>query len=56
MQGRALGPQYENDLIMGGARTVPEGGHLFHFNLAGNRKKIGVEDPRREDRVADNLF
>jgi glucose/arabinose dehydrogenase len=52
--GRALGPQYEGDLIMGAARTSLEGGHLFHFNLTGNRRKIGVDDPRLEDRVADN--
>jgi aldose sugar dehydrogenase len=53
--GRALGPQYEGDLIMGGARDFLEGGHLFHLNLTGNRRKIGVDDPRLEDRVADNL-
>jgi glucose/arabinose dehydrogenase len=53
--GRALGPQFEGDLFMGGARTTLVGGHLFHFNLTGNRKKIGVSDPRIEDRVADNL-
>jgi glucose/arabinose dehydrogenase len=53
--GRGLGPQYENDLIMGGARPDLEGGHLFHFNLTGNRRKIAVDDPRLEDRVADNL-
>ena len=55
MKGRGLGPQYENDLFMGAARTSLEGGHLFHFNLTGNREKIGVDDPRLEDRVADNL-
>ncbi len=55
MKGRGLGPQYENDLFMGAARTFLEGGHLFHFNLTGNRRKIGVDDPRLEDRVADNL-
>jgi hypothetical protein len=32
-----------------------EGGYLFHFNLTGNRTKVGVDDPRLEDRVADNL-
>jgi glucose/arabinose dehydrogenase len=53
--GRALGPQFEGDLFMGGARTTLAGGHLFHFNLTGNRKKIGVDDPRIEDRIADNL-
>jgi glucose/arabinose dehydrogenase len=55
VRGRGLGPQYEGDLFMGGARPFLEGGHLFHFNLAGNRRKIGVDDPRLEDRVADNL-
>ncbi len=26
----------------------------MRFNLTGNRRKIGVDDPRLEDRVADN--
>jgi glucose/arabinose dehydrogenase len=55
MSSRALGPQYQWDLFMGGARVFLEGGHLFHLNLTGNRRKIGVDDPRLEDRVADNL-
>jgi len=55
MTGRGLGPQYEGDLFMGGARPFLQGGHLFHFNLTGNRRKIGVDDPRLEDRVADNI-
>ncbi|HEX5889477.1 MAG TPA: PQQ-dependent sugar dehydrogenase [Pyrinomonadaceae bacterium] len=55
VRGRALGPQFEGDLFVGGARPFLEGGHLFHFNLTGNRLKIGVDDPRLEDRVADNL-
>ena len=55
MRGRALGPQYAGDLFMGAARDFLEGGHLFHFNLTGNRRKIAVDDPRLEDRVADNL-
>ena len=55
MQGRALGPQYQNDLFIGGARTFLAGGHLFHFNLTGNRRKIGVDDPNLDDRVADNI-
>jgi aldose sugar dehydrogenase len=55
MNGRALGPQYHGDLFMGGARNLLEGGHLFHLQLTGNRRKIGVDDPRLEDRVADNL-
>jgi glucose/arabinose dehydrogenase len=54
LDGRALGPQYDGDLFVGAARTTLEGGYLFHFNITGNRQKIGVDDPRLEDRVADN--
>ena len=50
----ALGPQYKNDLFVGAARTTLEGGYIFRFNLTGNRRKIAVDDPRLEDRVADN--
>ena len=55
MIGRGLGAQFQNDLFMGAATANLEGGYLFHFNLTGNRNKIGVDDPRLEDRVADNL-
>lgn len=55
VKGRGLGSQFEGDLFVGAARTTLEGGHLFHFNLTGNRKKIAVDDPRLEDRVADNF-
>jgi len=55
MDGSGIGPQYDGDLFMGAARTTLQGGHLFRFNLTGNRRKIGVDDPRLEDRVADNL-
>ncbi|MGH2529697.1 MAG: hypothetical protein ACRDH0_10275, partial [Actinomycetota bacterium] len=36
--------------------SVPEplGGPLFRFDLTGNRKKVAVDDPRLDDRVADN--
>ena len=54
ISGRALGPQYAGDLIVGAARTTLEGGYLFRFNLTGNRRMIGVDDPRLDDRVADN--
>jgi hypothetical protein len=53
--GRGLGPQYDGDLFVGAARPFLEGGFLWHFNLTGNRRKIGVDDPRLADRVADNL-
>ena len=55
ISSRALGPQYEGDMILGAARTTLLGGNLFRFNLTGNRRKIAVDDPRLEDRVADNL-
>ncbi len=55
VKGRALGPQFAGDLFMGAATPLLDGGYLFHFNLAGNRTKVGVDDPRLEDRVADNV-
>jgi glucose/arabinose dehydrogenase len=55
VSGRGLGPQFENDLFMGAATPALEGGYLFHFDLTGNRRNIGVDDPRLQDRVADNL-
>jgi glucose/arabinose dehydrogenase len=55
ISSRALGPQYLGDMITGGATPILLGGHLFHFNLTGNRDKIAVDDPRLADHVADNL-
>lgn len=54
MNGRGLGPQFDGDLFVGFSVPEPENGPLFHFNLTGNRRKIGVDDPRLADRVADN--
>ena len=55
IDGRGLGPQYDGDLLAGLAEDEPEEGVLFRFNLTGNRRAIGVDDPRLADRVADNL-
>jgi len=55
VRGQALGPQFEGDLFVGAATPLLNGGYLFRFNLTGNGKKIAVDDPRLEDRVADNL-
>jgi hypothetical protein len=41
-------------LFVGAATPLTAGGYLFHFNLTGNRRRIAVDDPRLEDRVADN--
>jgi glucose/arabinose dehydrogenase len=56
MRDRSLGPQYEGDLFVGSARTFLLNGQIFRLDLTGNRRKIGVDDPRLEDRVADNNF
>jgi aldose sugar dehydrogenase len=53
--GRALGAQYNGNLFMGGARDFLFSGHIFRMKITGNRQKVGVDDPRIEDRVADNL-
>jgi glucose/arabinose dehydrogenase len=55
VKGSALGPQFDGDLFVAAARPFLQGGHLFRFNLTGNRRKVAVDDPRLEDRVADNL-
>jgi glucose/arabinose dehydrogenase len=55
VSSRALGPQYQGDMIVGAARDFLLGGTLFRFNLTGNRQNIAVDDPRLADRVADNL-
>ena len=49
------GSRFEGDLFVAAARPFLEGGHLFHFNLTGNRRAIRTDDFRLEDRVADNL-
>jgi glucose/arabinose dehydrogenase len=55
IEGRGLGGQYDGDLILGGARDFLLDGHLFRLRIAGNRRKIIVNDPRLHDGVADNL-
>ena len=54
VKGRGLGPEFEGDLFVGSARTFLLNGQLFRMQLTGNRQKIAVDDPRLEDRVADN--
>jgi aldose sugar dehydrogenase len=55
IDGRGLGPQNDGSLIVGGARDVLLGGHLFRLKLTGDRRRIAVDDARLEDRVADNF-
>lgn len=55
IDGKGLGANYKGDLIVGAARPTLAGGYLFHFKLNGNGRRINVNDPRLQDRVADNL-
>ncbi|HET8564816.1 MAG TPA: PQQ-dependent sugar dehydrogenase, partial [Candidatus Binatia bacterium] len=54
LNSSALGAEYQGNLFMGSARTFLENGYLFRFKLAPDRSDIVVDDPRLEDRVADN--
>jgi glucose/arabinose dehydrogenase len=54
LSGRGLGAQFEGDLFVGAATPLTVGGYLFRLQLTGNRQRIAVNDPRLEDRVADN--
>ncbi len=51
----ASGPQFAGDRFVGAGTPLLRGGYLFRFKLTGNRRKVAVDDPRLEDRVADNL-
>jgi glucose/arabinose dehydrogenase len=55
LNSRELGPQFFGDLFVGFSTTDTLGGPLFRMQLTGNRRRIAVDDPRLEDRVADNL-
>ena len=53
--GRGLGRRYEGDLFVAAARPFLEGGHLFHFNLTRDRRRVDTNDRRLRDGVADNI-
>ena len=55
LDSRRLGRKYRGDLFMAGARDLLEGGHLFRIELTGNRRAVDPDDPRLDDRVADNI-
>ena len=55
VEGNALGGQFQGDLLMGAATPLLEGGYLFRFDVLGNGRRIGVDDARLRDDVADNL-
>ena len=55
VEGDALGKEFEGDLFVGASTPLTVGGHLFRFKLTGNRRALQFQDPRLQDRVADNL-
>ena len=65
MRGRGLGREYEGDIFLGAARAglppseVPGAtvvsGHLFRLKVADDRRSLRFDDPRLDDKVADNL-
>jgi glucose/arabinose dehydrogenase len=55
VESDGLGAEFQNDLFMGAATPLLEGGYLFHFDFDSNGRKLTVHDPRLRDRVADNL-
>lgn len=54
LNSRALGLRYAGDLFVGASRTTLAGGYLFHFHVSPNRMRIGTNDSRLVDGVADN--
>jgi glucose/arabinose dehydrogenase len=56
IEGSALGEQYDGDLIVGSAvARAANLGHLYRFRLNGGRTHLKFDDPRLQDKVADNL-
>ena len=52
--GKALGAEFEGNLFVGAATPATAGGYLFRFKLNVPRTRLVFDDPRLEDRVADN--
>ena len=55
VRGRALGPQFEGDLLTGGSRVTLSNGFLFRFKLSADRQHFTFTDSRLADLVADNV-
>jgi aldose sugar dehydrogenase len=60
IEGRALGPQFDGDLVLGAARTFLEEGFLFRLKLTGNRRTIAgrevVENNHKWDGTGSQTF
>ncbi|MEP6921315.1 MAG: PQQ-dependent sugar dehydrogenase [bacterium] len=55
VRGRALGPQFEGDLFVGGSRTTLSNGYLLHFKMTADRQHFVFTDSLLADLVADNV-
>ena len=55
VNGRALGPQFESNMFVGGSRTTLANGYLFRFRMAADRQHFAFSDSRLSDLVADNV-
>ena len=54
VEGRALGPQYDGDLLMGLSTPVLQGGPLLRFGMRRHQRTLDLRDARLGDGVADN--
>jgi hypothetical protein len=54
LDSRALGRRFQNDLFVGAATPLLEGGYLFRFNLTEDRLGIDPHGRAVRDLVADN--
>lgn len=54
LTGQGLGAEYESNLFLGAGSPLLAGGYLFRVKLTADRRAVAVDDPRLEDRVADN--
>jgi len=54
VHGRALGPQFEGDLLVGASRTTLSNGFLFRFKMSADRQHFAFNDSGLSDLVADN--
>jgi glucose/arabinose dehydrogenase len=54
MNSESLGAEFKGGLFVGAGQEETAGGYLFHFKFTPDRKRIAVDGPGLEDRVADN--
>jgi uncharacterized repeat protein (TIGR01451 family) len=54
VKGRAVGAQFEGDLLVGASRTTLANGYLFRFKFNADRQHFAFSDPDLADLVADN--